>query len=146
MARRAQIVVRIEGGRIVPASFWDRDILQGMAEGTLLSVSKYRPKSDRAVRFLHAIINKAAANAWDDKWTPETIKATIKARYGWVEGARIEVDGTAVTQFRSIADLDAEELERFIQQTLDLIATEVCPGIDIVALRKEADDDIQPTR
>lgn len=145
MTRRAEIVVRVEGGRLVPAAGWDRDSIAALPEGALLSVTKYRPRTDKARRFLHAVMRLASDNAWDDRWTPERIKVTVKARGGWVKGMRVEVDGSSLVEFRSVADLDADEMTRFIEQTLHLITTEICPGMDVDDLRREADSAVMPT-
>lgn len=143
MAARGQIVAKLEAGQLVPAAWTDRQALSDVEDGCLFTLTKYRPRSDRQNRFLHALLGKAADNS-PEPWTIEKIKGHVKLRYGWFEGARVEVDGSVFTSLRSTADFTLDEMKTFIEQAEEFIVEEVCPGIDLSLLRKEAEDDIAP--
>lgn len=49
-----------------------------------------------------------------------------------------------VVEVRSTADLDREELARFIDQTTHFITTEVCPGMDPALLKREGEAHSRP--
>lgn len=145
MASRGQLVAKIEGGALVPAAWADRQAVAEADEGTLYTLTKYRPRSDAQNRYLHALLGKAADNA-PEPWTIEKLKGQIKLRHGWYEGARMEVDGSCFVALRSTADFTLEEMKLFCDQAEEFILTEVCPGMDLSLLRKEAEAEIAPAR
>lgn len=145
MAARRQLVAKVEGGALVPAAWADRQAVAEVEDGTLFTLTKYRPRSDAQNRYLHALLGKAADNA-PEPWTIEKLKGHIKLRNGWFEGARVEVDGSVFTSLRSTADFTLEEMRLFCEQAEDFILTEVCPGMDLTLLRKEAEAEIAPAR
>lgn len=144
MATRGQIVAKLDGGALVPAAWADRQALRDIEDGCLFTLVRYRPRSDRQNRFLHALLSKAADNS-PEPWSVEKIKGHVKLRNGWFEGARVEVDGSVFTSLRSTADFTLEEMKTFIDQAEQFIVEEVCPGIDLSLLRKEAEAEIAPT-
>ena len=145
MTARGHMVAKVVGGRLEPAAWIDRQALAEMEEGALVTLTKYRPRSDAQNRYLHALLGKAADNA-PEPWTIEKLKGEIKLRHGWYEGARVEVDGSCYVALRSTADFTLEEMKTFCDQAEDFIVTEVCPGIDLSLLRKEAESETRPAR
>lgn len=145
MASRGQLVAKVEGGALVPAAWADRQAIAEAEEGCLFTLTKYRPRSDAQNRYLHALLGKAADNA-PEPWTIERLKGQIKLRHGWFEGARVEVDGSCYVALRSTADFTLEEMKAFTDQAEEFILTEVCPGMDLSLLRKEAEADVAPPR
>lgn len=143
--RKSEIIVRVEGGRLIPAAFGDREELAAMKDGTLLTVAPYRG-TKKALAFLHAVLNRAEANALDLRTTAEWIKVEVKRQYGWIVGAMTEVDGVSYVTLKSTADMSAEELAKFTEQVLLFCQEHVCPGVDLDAFKREARADIEPAR
>jgi len=144
MAGRGQIVARMEAGQLVPAAWGDRQELAKAEEGALFTLTKYRPRSDRQNRYLHALLKKGAESA-ATYWPEEKIKAEVKLANGWIEGARVELNGVVYASVRSTADLNMEEMKLFIEQTKEYILTAVCPGMDESELEREVEADIAPS-
>ncbi len=144
MAHRGQIVARMEAGQLVPAAWGDRQELAKVEDGQLFTLTKYRPRSDRQNRYLHALLKKGAENA-ATYWPEEKIKAEVKLANGWIAGARVELNGVVYASVRSTADFNMEEMKLFIQQAKDYILTTVCPGMDETELEREVEADIAPT-
>lgn len=144
MAHRGQIVAKMEAGQLVPAAWGDRQELAKVEDGQLFTLTKYRPRSDRQNRYLHALLKKGAENA-ATYWPEEKIKEEVKLKNGWINGARVELNGVVYVSTRSSADFNMEEMKSFIEQTKDYILSTVCPGMDEAELEREIEADIAPT-
>jgi hypothetical protein len=143
--RKSEIIMRKEGGRLVPAAYGDREEIAALPEGQLVTVAPYKG-TKKALAFLHAVLNRAEANAVDLDMTAEWIKVHVKRENGWIVGAMTEVDGVSYVTLKSTGDMSAEELAKFTEQVLLFCQEHVCPGVDLEAFKREARSDIEPAR
>lgn len=136
MARSEPIVGRWDGTSVKALARIDRERMQALEPDTLLAITVYRPKSEEALRFIHALLAAAAENAIEAT-TAEGLKQRLKLAGGWISGARVDPDGTVHAKLRSLGDMNADELSRYIDQAIDLIETEIVPGVDHRELMRE---------
>lgn len=144
MAREPKIILRWDGEKAVPAAPVDRWALQKLGVGQLLEADPHKPKSNRAVRYLHALLKIAEDNSLG--WKSEAIKTQVKLANGWITGATVKHDGEIYCELRSLTSFDREELDKFIEQVRAFILEEVCPGLDPKLLEREIDQGIAERR
>lgn len=137
--------MRVEGGRIVPASRFDADTIRSLPEGSLWVVERFRDTRKKE-RFFHMLIRRVADNAFDDFATPDRIKSDLFKELGFVKGTITEVDGATYELRMATNELSSEQLEIAIERLLFLAETEYCPGIDVTALKREAKGDAEPSK
>ena len=145
MARKVFAIMRVtkvDGMTYVdPAARVDREALSSLPHETLLEIHVYNPHTDAQRKFLHDLLNIAAENA-PIYVSPDAIKQAIKLKHGFYDGAIIRTapDGTVRHDFnfKSVADLNKDEMREFIEVTKDYIATELIPGCDIEKMVEEA--------
>ena len=140
MAKKQPLAVLVwKGGQLVPGNGWDRQALAGLTDGDLLEVYAYKPPSNKQERFVHWLFRLAAENAPEGTtWTPEGVKMACKLHYGHVDGMLVRKGQPAQWNFRSLSELDEEGMRRFIDASVTYIETNIAPGIDVEALKREA--------
>lgn len=146
MAKRAALaVLRVDKdpdtGKpvlVMPARV-DFEALSKLEDGALLEVYAYRPRSERQNRFIHVMLGIAAENS-PGGWTAEAIKKAVKIKGGWFDGVIVRKGKDLEYNFKSTGDFTKEQMTEFIDQCLNYIGETVCPGMDLTALRREAED------
>jgi hypothetical protein len=137
--RNQQIVARWDGERLTYGAPIDLQALRRM-EPCLFLLKPYRGSTEKQLRFLNVVVAEAVENA-PEPTSREKILHTIKRRFGWfTDDTFVNTEtGEVTVEVRSTADMDREELKLFIDQVLTFITEEVCPGMDVGLLRKEAE-------
>lgn len=138
------IVARWDGECLTYAAPIDLAALRKM-EPCLFILKPYKGASEKQMRFANALAHRAAENSAVPT-SRDRIMHEVKHRYGWFTNETVVEGDRVIVEVRSMADLDREELSRFIEQLIVYICDEVCPGMDPSALRREAEGDAAPYR
>lgn len=141
MVKKTPIAILVwRDGQCVPGARIDREALAELDEGKLLEVFVYKPPTNKQQRFCHWLFRIGAENAREGGacWTAEGIKMACKVRFGWVDGMIVRKGQVAEWNFRSLAEMDEDQMKDFIDAVVTFIESEVAPGIDIEALKREA--------
>lgn len=143
MSKGPTICARWDGERLTYAAPIDLAELRKM-EPCLFILKPYRGATDKQLRYLNVIVNLAVENS-PVPTSREGILHAVKHIYGWyTDSTEVMPDGRVIVEVRSTADLDREELARFIDQTADFICTQVCPGMDPALLKREGEAQSRP--
>lgn len=134
-------IARWDGTSLRAASTQSREAIADLPAGTILEIYDYRPRTNQQMKYAHALMKRAAQNS-PDNWTEEGLKVAVKYRCGLVHGVLRKANGDEKTLLRSLAELDRKEMSDFIEELIFYITTNVCPGMDVEALKKEAKKDI----
>lgn len=141
MAKKQPIAVLVwRDGQCVPGARVDREALAELSEGQLLEVYAYKPPTNKQERFVHWLFRIGAENAREDgpRWTEAGIKMACKIQYGWVDGMIVRKGQDAEWNFKSLTEMDEDQMKEFIDLVVKFIESDVAPGIDIEALKREA--------
>lgn len=144
MAKGYDIILRWDGQKLVPAADTDRWALREAPADSLFEARRWRPKSPKAMRKLHAMLRVGEDNSFG--WTSEAIKSQVKLAHGWVTGARVEKDGAVFCELRSLSDFTQDELGLFIAQAREFLLKEVVPGLDPRLLDREIENETAERR
>ena len=118
----------------------DRQALVDLPEGQLLEVFAYKPPTNKQERFVHWLFRIAVENLPEDgpQYTENALKNLCKVRFGWVDGQVVRKDRDPEWNFKSLTEMDEETMKEFIDYVVKFIETELVPGMDIEALKREA--------
>jgi hypothetical protein len=145
MARKTEIVVRLDAGQLVPVGGFDRMSLREIPDGSLFFLEPFKDLKKK-VRLFHVLLGLVADNAFDDFVTKDQIKGRVFQETGLIRGTLIDPDGTRTELRMSTNELSSEQLDTAIERLLLLAELEYCPGIDIETLKREAKDGSSPTK
>jgi len=133
------LYVRRKGNTLVPCAQVDEEVLMSLPEGKDISASLTRPRSSKQHRLFWALLLQVCNNS-DDYSKPEQLLLWIKIRLGYVEAVRFHGDQTWwVAKSISFNSMGQDEFGKFFNDSVDLICTEVIPGMDPNALINEAE-------
>ena len=124
------VIMRRQGPKLVPVSQVDENALEGFPEGKDLNVTVARNRSPRQHRFFWALLQKVCENH-DTYRRAEQLLLWLKIRLGYVEEVKFhngEMWWTA--QSISFGAMDQIEFKSFFNAALDVIASEVIPGLN----------------
>lgn len=127
--------MRVEGGRLVPATPFDQERIDSYHRGTVVMVKLSPPKDRVQIRRWWAILTlviKQCATPW--KTTDEAHEA-IKLALGIVNLSKT-VGGKFMAYPKSLTDLEDPELDDAVLQMIELLSR--MTGVDVATLKKEA--------
>lgn len=127
-------------GHLVPAAEYDYQTIQRFPENKPLRVDVRQPRSLPHHRFFFAALQKVceATGLWDDV---EDLLWAIKFHMKMFDEVVISADGKVTLRPRSIAwdKMDQAEFRAFADRAFEVIATDICPGLDAIALLEEGE-------
>lgn len=131
------ITMRREGYRLVPCSLTDEDALRDLPEGRDLTVTVTRSRRPKHHRFFMALLKKVCENHETYK-RPEQLLLWLKIRLGYVEEVRFHDDKIWwVAKSVSFHAMGQDDFKQFFDAALDVIVSEVIPGLDQYQLLQE---------
>lgn len=131
-----RILVRREwveraGTVFVPASAYDLDLMRRLPVAVDLAVDvSASHRSGRQHRLYWALLQKVVENS-DHYASPDALSIWLKIRLGYVDDVVFH-DGTVHYQTKSLAfhKMDQGEFNLFFNRVVDVLVTEVLPGIN----------------
>ena len=142
-----KIFLRKEKGRLAPAWAHDADLLARVPDGTVVSTTLRRPRRPRHHRWWWALCSKVA-DSHPFYAHSEQVCDHIKFRLGLVDTTVVVVGEQVQTMMRpqSIAfeAMGQDAFKAFVEKGLNIICTEILPGVDSADLRAEIDAMIGP--
>lgn len=131
--RRAVISVRVaRNGALIPVDAASEVILKALTPGAEICIDIREKRSLKAERLYWAILNKIVSNT--EFATAEDLSNRLKIRCGLVDAVSI-IGGTRLEPHaRSLSDLGASEMSAFLNAAIQVLSTEVVPGLDIDAV------------
>lgn len=134
------INMRREGYKLVPCSFMDEETLREFPVGKDLTVTIARSRRPKHHRFFMALIKKICENH-DTYKRPEQLILWLKIRLGHVEEIRFHDDKVWwVAKSISFFAMGQDEFRKFFNASLDIIITEVIPGLNQEELLREVEE------
>jgi len=118
-----------------PATQWDAEIHGRYKIGRRVEASLSDPRSMQQERLLWRILGIVVGNQ-DVYPTAQALMTALKIALAHVDSVML-IGGGVHVEPRSLTDFDSDEFNRFFDEALRVIATEVIPGLDIDALVKE---------
>ena len=132
--------MRRQGLRLLPVSKVDEDALEEIPEHKDLSVTITRHRSNKQHRFFWAILQKVCENH-DVYQRGEQLLLFLKIRLGYVEEVRFHGDQVWwVAQSISFNAMDQIEFKKFFDAAMDVITTEIIPGLNSQELIEEVEN------
>ena len=124
---------------LVPVTPHDWELLADIPMGREFGATLSMQRSLRANRFYWSILGVVVSNHPFYK-TSEALHLWIKTRLGYVEEILFH-DGEIITRVKSTAfdKMDAHEWRPFMEASLDVLITEVLPGIRRADLIREVE-------
>lgn len=119
---------------LVPASRFDLDFLGRYRIGAELYATVEQPKDPATLRRFWALVGSVAEATGRDRNSLRTEILFAAKMVGAVE----VFDGTTVLTPIDLRDLDEADLRDLLTTAEALIVSEICPGLDIDALRADA--------
>lgn len=119
-------LVRTPEGLVASTAF-DREQLESFRIGTRVECTLSQPKDTARTRryfLLTDIVAKGLGRPVD------SFRRELKLRLGYV-GEAIEISGITYIEPRSIRDMEGPEFDEFYDRLVELITTEILPGVDI---------------
>jgi hypothetical protein len=134
------INMRRQGAKLVPCAAVDEEALEAFPEGRDLSITIKRARSYRQHKFFFALLQKICENN-DDYKTPEQLLVYLKVRLGYVEELKFHNDTVWwTTKSISFGTMGQDEFQKFFNGSLDVIVTEIIPGLDRDDIIREVED------
>lgn len=129
--------MKVEGGRLVPASAWDAERLDTYRKGSLLSVHITQQKNRKLERKYWAILHKVIERCPVQQRTAEDLHRAIKLKLGVVD-AFFTIDGKLRVDVKSTASMEEPEYRLFFEEAMALLHK--VTGVDPLTLGAEAAD------
>jgi hypothetical protein len=125
---------------LVPLSDLDRDFLAEVPSEVPVRVRVTRPRSGRHHRLFFGLLHKVVENQNFYK-TVDELLTYLKTQLGYVEKIRFH-DGKYFLQTMSISfdKMPQDEFRNFFERSVDLIVSEVLPGVSKEDLLREVEE------
>lgn len=121
---------------LVPASQYDAEELERYAIGTRITATVEQPKNGDLMRFWFALIGKVAKGLG---LSPESLRFRLMVRAGCCDRV-VELGDQMMVVPRSVASLDQGEFSDLVDRTVEIVTTELLPGVDAKELLDETYD------
>lgn len=141
MSRHAatSMIVRCERGKLVPATSYDAELLEGYKEGEEFVCRLTLPKGrSKLMSKYYAILERLIENTEaSERWpTKEALTNHLLARLGYVK--HFETNGNRVIMEPiRLSEMSATDFKGFYEAAMAIIAADIVPGIDMHALCEE---------
>lgn len=127
--------MKIEGGRLVPATPFDQERVNSYRRGATVLVKITEEKDRVLVRKWFAILNLVLKQCKTPWKTKEEAHEAIKLALGIVNVSKT-VSNQWMQYPKSLAELDDPELQEALEQMIELLSQ--LTGVDVETLKKEA--------
>lgn len=126
-------------GSLVPGDTLAEDLMRKISQGEWVRIEVKRPRNIGYHRKLFALLNLVFENQSRFASVDELLDA-VKVYIGHCETMVLK-DGTTVKRPKSIsfASMDQTGFEKFYDQVIDVVAKEIIPGIEKLALKQEVE-------
>ena len=112
-----EILIRVDGQRIVPATAVDQEILDGIGSGKefIARLTSVNRRSSRQDRFYRGLLSKVVQNV----------------ALGYFDEIQVH-DGKIIPRVKSVAHakMDSHEFKTYLDAAIDLICSEIIPGME----------------
>lgn len=134
------LMMRRMGLHLLPCSAVDEEALGEFPEGRDLTVTVTRNRSHKQHRFFWALLKKICENH-ETYNRPEQLLLWLKIRLGYVEEVRFHNEQVWwVAKSTSFNSMGQEEFKKFFDAALDVIVSEVIPGLNADHLVREVEE------
>lgn len=127
-----EILIRVDGQRIVPATAVDQEILDGIGSGKefIARLTSVNRRSSRQDRFYRGLLSKVVQNQ-DFYRTGEDLHFALKVALGYFDEIQVH-DGKIIPRVKSVAHakMDSHEFKTYLDAAIDLICSEIIPGME----------------
>jgi hypothetical protein len=123
----------------VPLTAYDHEQIDRVPIFADVRASITMPRSLPRHRFYWVLLGIVAEN--QDRWrTAEDLHTAIKVKLGYIEDFHL-IDGSLLIRPRStnFDSMDEIEFREYLDRALEVICTEIIPGLDIRALKAEGE-------
>lgn len=128
------VMLRRERRGFVPCTSFDAEQVDRYAIGSVVEASLHQPRSEKASRLFWVVLGKVLENT--EYPTTEALATALKIRLGHVHAVTL-IGGGMHFEPKSFRDFDRDEFKQFFDRAMDVLATEVIPGLDIQAVIDE---------
>lgn len=118
-------------GTLAPVAAWDAELIGGYPIGSEVEVTFHAAKSEKQARLFWVILGRVLDST--DYPTAEALATALKIRLKHVETVSL-IGGGLHVEPKSIRHMDRQEFSQFFDAAMDVLATEVIPGLDVEAL------------
>lgn len=133
---RSGVMMRVTQRGLVPVSAWDAEQIDRYPMGSVVEVELHLPQSSKQARKLRWIVGLVASNT-DEYANGDALMTALKYRLKHVRSVTL-MGGGMNLEARSLDDFDGPGLNQFFEQCMEVISTEVIPGLDTKKLAREA--------
>lgn len=141
-----EIIMRKERGRLVPVDAMSAEDLDKVPAGKDLRVTVAAPrKTSRQNRYVWALAGKIA-EARDDIPDKDAAMDVLCELARHVDVTVNPITGGVHVHRRSIANLDQAEMSRLIDRMIYVACTQIVPGLNEGALRREIEAMVAPAQ
>jgi hypothetical protein len=126
------VIVRVEGGRLSPASAAEAETLLGVKPGDYTAELKRSrdPRSVRQNNMVHGICQIIATDLCDPRWSKDTVRDLLKVETGHVTWG--QSPNGKLYRFPKSTDfeaMDSREFSEWLNRALPVLAVEFYPHI-----------------
>lgn len=134
----APMMMRRLGNALVPCSLLDAEFLAERVGSKAVRVQTVEPRSGPRNRLYWAMLRLICANL-DPSPTDKKLHEAIKYRLGYTTPVKFKSGETVEVVDSTAYDAMTEDEHReFFRRFVDLVETQIIPGIDSAALEREA--------
>jgi hypothetical protein len=134
-ADRPSVFLRVTTVGLVPCSAYDAEQIARFGMGSTVEAILHEPQSEKQARLLWRIVGIVADNT-DDYPNADALMLALKIRLAHADSVSLLGGGLHLNP-RSLKELDREGLSRFFDRAMEVISSEVIPGLDIKKLVKD---------
>lgn len=134
-ADKPSAIMRVTPQRtLAPVSAWDEELIERYAVGSDVEVTIHQTKSEKQARLFWSVLGKVLDST--DYPTTEALATALKIRLKHVNTVSL-IGGGIHVQPKSIREMGGDEFGNFFDAAMDVLASEVIPGLDIEAVVEE---------
>ena len=142
----SRVVLERTPAGLTPVSAYDRERLSRYPIGSRLEADLRQPRSGPHHRLYWVVLGIVAQN--NEHWkTAEDLHWAIRVELRMVQ-EMILLDGSVALRPRSTSfvEMDQAEFAKFFDDAMEIISTQVIPGMDVNALLAEGRRSVSPDR
>lgn len=129
------IFLRVTSQGLVPTSSYDAEMLAAYPFGTVVEAEVHQPRSPKQERLLRRIVGIVAHNT--DKYASgHELMEALKVRLGWTHQVSL-IGGGLHFHARSLSEMQGHQLNEFFDLAVQVMCSEVIPGMDARALIRD---------
>lgn len=132
------LILRVDFGRIVPASALDEMTFFGLARGTELSAAPVKKPRSKALAAWWSIMNAVVKHT--DRWpTARALSNVMLIRMECVEREGL-INGGEFRDPMSLTDFSEEQLWKLVEWAKLIVVTDIFPGVELRQITGRIED------